>query len=170
MSETRQKRARPKAGTVAREVLGGSRPTRRIRPKWRQHFRRLANLHDHLLQQQRRQFADAVEERPTFSMHMADAGTDAYDRDMALGMLSHEQDAVYEIEEALNRIRNGTYGICELTGERIPAARLNAIPWTRFTAAAERTLERKGRGLRAKLGPRETARPSASPRESGQSR
>ena len=87
---------------------------------------------------------------------MADAGTDEYDRDFALGMLSSQQDAVYEIEQALDRIRNGTYGICELTGKRIPAARLEAIPWTRFTAEAERKLEREGELRRARLGPRET--------------
>jgi len=91
---------------------------------------------------------------------MADAGTDSFDRDLALGMLSHEQDAVYEIEEALIRIRNGTYGVCELTGKRIPAARLEAIPWTRFTAHAETTLEKKGGFQRARLGSRETARHS----------
>jgi RNA polymerase-binding transcription factor DksA len=87
---------------------------------------------------------------------MADAGTDHYDRDFALGMLSSEQDAVYEIEEALNRIRDGTYGVCELTGKRIPEARLEAIPWTRFTAEAEKELEKGGALKRARLGPRET--------------
>jgi DnaK suppressor protein len=132
--------------------LGGSPSGRRINPKWQKHFQRLVNLRNHLLQQQREQFQDALEERPTFSMHMADAGTDSFERDLALGVLSHDQDAIYEIEDALNRIRNGTYGICELTGRRIAAQRLNAIPWARFTAAAEKSLEARGAIQRTRLG------------------
>jgi DnaK suppressor protein len=158
MSVTKEGQTRPRARSVGHGRARHSHPGERINPKWRRHFRRLVELRDHLLQQQRGQFNDALEERPTFSMHMADAGTDSYDRDLALGMLSHEQEAVYEIEEALNRIRSGTYGVCEMTGRRIPAARLEAIPWTRFTAAAERTIEKNGGFLRAQLGPRTTAR------------
>ncbi len=104
-------------------------------------------------------------------MHMADAGTDSYDRDVALSMLSHEQDAIYEIEQALNRIRNGTYGICELTGKRIARGRLAAIPWTRFSVAAERALEREGAVAHARLGPAtRTEHTSVSPRVSGTTR
>jgi DnaK suppressor protein len=150
---------------TARKTLGDSPPDIRIKRQWRKHFRRMVNLHEHLLQRQRDQIDNAMAERPTFSMHMADAGSDSFDRDLALAMLSHEQDAVYEIEEALDRIRNGTYGICELTGKRIPAARLEAIPWTRFTAAAEASLEKRGKFQRARLGWRETVRSKQSSRE-----
>ena len=130
----------------------------RVTPKWRTHLRRLTALRAHLLGLQRDLARDAIEERPAFSKHMADAGTDSYNRDMALGLLSHEQNALYEIEHALDRIRNGTYGICEQTGKRIPAARLAAVPWTRFTAAAEKSIENKG-GLRvARLGSPHTKR------------
>ena len=97
---------------------------------------------------------DARQEVPTFSMHMADAGTDTYDRDWALGMLSSEQNALYEIEEAMNRIRNRTYGKCELTEKNIELKRLEAIPWTRFSAEAEAELERNGAFNRARLGAR----------------
>jgi RNA polymerase-binding transcription factor DksA len=99
---------------------------------------------------------DALEQQPAFSTHMADAGTDTYDRDMALSVLSAEQDAAYELDEALSRIRNGTYGVCELTGKRIGARRLEAIPWTRFSAEVERQLESDGQVGRARLGPRES--------------
>ncbi len=83
---------------------------------------------------------------------MADAGTDTFDRDWALSMLSLEQNAVYEIEEALDRIHLGTYGTCELTGKPIEPDRLDAIPWTRFTAEGEREVERNGLDKRAHLG------------------
>jgi hypothetical protein len=58
--------------------------------------------------------------------------------------LSSDQDAVYEIEEALKRIEKKTYGVCELTGKTIPKSRLEAIPWTRFTVEAQAQLEREG--------------------------
>jgi RNA polymerase-binding transcription factor DksA len=156
MSVTKQKGPRAKGTPAAREMLGDSPPGERIDPRWRKQLSRLVNLRDYLLQGKHAQFKDAVEESPTFSMHMADAGTDSYDRDLALSMLSHQQNAVYEIEEALNRIRDGTYGVCEMTGKKIPAERLEAIPWTRFTAEAERTLEKRGEFQRAQLGPRES--------------
>ncbi len=70
-------------------------------------------------------------------------------------MLSSEQNAVYEIDEALDRIRNGSYGVCELTGRKIEPQRLEAIPWTRFSAEAERQLEKEGGVPRARLGERE---------------
>jgi RNA polymerase-binding transcription factor DksA len=146
-------------------MIGSTPVPERISPKWRTHYQRLLELRDQLLNEQRHQFTDAVNEQPGFSMHMADAGTDSYDRDFALSMLSHEQDAVYEVEEALNRIRNGTYGVCELTGKRIPAARLEAVPWTRFTTEAEQKLERKGDVERAQLGGRETVRHGEPPPE-----
>jgi DnaK suppressor protein len=88
--------------------------------------------------------------------HMADAGTDTYDRDMALSMLSNEQDALYQIEQAIDRIRQGAYGFCELTGAPIEPERLKAIPWTRFSFKASQTLEREGQLKRAAFGERET--------------
>jgi DnaK suppressor protein len=114
------------------------------------------DLRDHILRRQGGLAQEANEQQPAFSTHMADAGTDTFDRDFALGMLSSEQDALYEIDEALDRIRDGTYGKCELSGKRIESARLDAIPWTRFSAAAEKQLERDGVVKKTRLGPRET--------------
>src|SRR5689334_2487278 len=133
---------KPRAAT--RDVVSPPSRPEKIEPKWRNHFNRLVELRDHLLNRQTSLAQTAIEENPQFSTHMADAATDQYDRDFALGMLSSEQDAVYEIEAALDRIRNGTYGVCELTAKHIPHARLEAIPWTRFTAEAEQQLEREG--------------------------
>jgi DnaK suppressor protein len=114
------------------------------------------DLRDYMLRRQGGLAQEAVDQQPAFSTHMADAGTDTFDRDFALGMLSSEQDALYEIDEALNRIRDGTYGKCELTGKPIEPQRLEAIPWTRFSAAAEKQLEREGAVKKTRLGPRET--------------
>lgn len=80
-------------------------------------------------------------------IHPADAGSDAYDRDFALSLLSREQDALYEINQALRRIELGTYGICEMSGKPIPRARLEAIPFARFTVECQAQLERQKKVL-----------------------
>jgi DnaK suppressor protein len=80
-------------------------------------------------------------EASAFGMHQADAGSDAYDRDFALSLLSQEQDALYEIEEALKRVDAGTYGVCEMSGKPIPHARLEAIPFARFTVECQTQIE-----------------------------
>ncbi len=82
-------------------------------------------------------------EASAFGMHQADAGSDAYDRDFALSLLSKEQDALYEIEEALKRLDNGTYGTCEMCGKPIPQARLEALPFARFTIDCQGEYERE---------------------------
>ena len=89
-------------------------------------------------------------EASAFGMHQADAGSDAYDRDFALNLLSQEQDALYEIEEALKRIDQGTYGVCEMSGKPIPHPRLEAIPFARYTVECQAELERQHRGMRAR--------------------
>jgi RNA polymerase-binding transcription factor DksA len=81
-------------------------------------------------------------EASAFGMHQADAGSDAYDRDFALSLLSQEQDALYEIDEAIKRIALGTYGICEMSGKPIPHARLEAIPFARHTVECQSQLEK----------------------------
>ncbi|HUF62484.1 MAG TPA: TraR/DksA C4-type zinc finger protein [Verrucomicrobiales bacterium] len=80
-----------------------------------------------------------------FGMHQADAGSDSYDRDFALHLLSQEQDALYEINEALKRIENGHYGICEVSGKPIPEPRLRALPFARLTVECQSQLERDNR-------------------------
>ncbi|PWU11268.1 MAG: molecular chaperone DnaK [Verrucomicrobia bacterium] len=84
-------------------------------------------------------------EASAFGMHQADAGSDAYDRDFALSLLSQEQDSLYEIDEALKRLDNGTYGTCEMSGKPIPQARLEALPFTRYTVECQAELEKRSR-------------------------
>jgi len=84
-------------------------------------------------------------EASAFGMHQADAGSDAYDRDFALSLLSQEQDALYEIEQALGRIELGSYGVCEMTGKPIAHARLEAIPFARYTVECQSQLEKQNK-------------------------
>ena len=151
--ETRKKSpGRRKSRARTQEVLGIAAQPARIDPRWRKHYQRLIELREYLTNRRAELNSDALSEQPSFGVHMADAGTDTYDRDFALGMISSEQDAIYEIEEALKRIEKKTYGICELTGKTIPKSRLEAIPWTRFTVDAQAQLERDGALRQRRIG------------------
>lgn len=70
-------------------------------------------------------------------MHQGDAGSEAYDREFALNLLGKEADSLHEIEEAIKRVEEGKYGVCEMSGELIPEMRLEAIPFTRFTVGCQ---------------------------------
>jgi RNA polymerase-binding transcription factor DksA len=123
-----------------------------VRSEWQKYHRHLLDLRERLRRQMSGLAKESAEEMDSYSLHMADSGTDNFDRDFALSLLSSDQDAVYEIEEALKRIQRGTYGVCELTGKPIPRARLEAIPWARFTVEAQAQLEREGALRQRRLG------------------
>jgi DnaK suppressor protein len=89
-------------------------------------------------------------EASAFGMHQADAGSDAYDRDFALSLLSQEQDALYEIEEALKRVETGDYGMCEMSGKPIAHARLEAIPFARYTVECQAQIEKTNKIQRSR--------------------
>jgi len=74
--------------------------------------------------------------------HMADVGTDNFEHEFTLGLLESEQALLEEIEEALARIQEGTYGVCLGTGKPIPKARLRAKPWAKYTVEYTRLLEK----------------------------
>ena len=110
---------------------------------------RLLDLRDDLVDSMSGMTRDTIRNAPEGSeasgsgQHQGDAGSDAYDRDFALSVLAKEQDALYEIEEALVRIRKGFYGICELSNRKIPQARLEAIPFARLTVECQAQWEKE---------------------------
>ena len=75
-------------------------------------------------------------------IHMADMGTNNYEMEHTLGLMDSERKLMKEVDEALQRIENGTYGICEGTGEPIPKQRLEAIPWARYCVSYAQLLEK----------------------------
>ena len=75
-------------------------------------------------------------------IHMADAGSDNYEIENTLGLMDSERKLVKEIDEALDRIENGTYGICEGSENSIPKARLEAIPWAKYCVEYANMLEK----------------------------
>jgi len=72
---------------------------------------------------------------------MADVGTDNYEQEFTLGLLESERQLLREIDEAINRLAEGTYGICMGTGQTISKARLRAKPWAKFCIEYARKLE-----------------------------
>jgi len=148
--ETKLPQARGRSSTS--DILGLTGPNRKVPSQWLEHHRILLELKERLAGNKQAQSQSAREEVPVFSEHMADAATDSYDRDWALAMASSTQSALYEIDQALNRITNGTYGLCEATGKPIEPDRLQAVPWARFSAAAQAEMEASGGSARPRLG------------------
>lgn len=127
-------------------------PVDKIKTEWKKFYQNLLDLHLRLREQMSGLAKESQTEMENYSLHMGDSGTDNFDRDFALSLLSSDQDAIYEIEEALKRIEKGTYGVCELTAKPIPKARLEAIPWARFTVEAQAQLEKDGALRQRRLG------------------
>ncbi|MBM3861041.1 MAG: TraR/DksA family transcriptional regulator [Verrucomicrobia bacterium] len=113
----------------------------------------LLELRDHLIDgvnflasdNLKRSNRDASGELSGYSLHMADAGTDNFDREFALSLVSNEQDALYEIEEALKRLESGTYGVCEMCEIIIRKERLEAVPFARRCVHCQSLSERDSR-------------------------
>ncbi len=128
----------------------------KLAPFLRKQKKRLLALRDAMLDSMNGVAQDNLRSRAegneasAFGMHQADAGSDAYDRDFALNLLSQEQDALYEIDEALKRIDAGTYGICEMSAKPINHERLEAIPFTRYTVECQSQLERQNKASRVR--------------------
>jgi DnaK suppressor protein len=74
-------------------------------------------------------------------LHMADVGSDTYDQDFTLGMAEAERRLLSEIDAAIGRIADRSYGVCQMTGKPIPKVRLNAKPWAKYTIEAARLVE-----------------------------
>jgi RNA polymerase-binding transcription factor DksA len=139
-----------------RVLLGGNNHEKKLTPFVRKQKDKLLQLRDAMVDSMAGVAQDTLRSRAegseasAFGMHQADAGSDAYDRDFALSLLSQEQDALYEIDQALKRIEVGTYGVCEMSGKPIPHARLEAIPFARFTVECQSQLEKQSKQSRVR--------------------
>jgi DnaK suppressor protein len=143
-------------GEKAPILPGKNHKGRRLDPFTRSQKEKLLQLRDAMVDSMAGVAKDNLRSRAegseasAFGMHQADAGSDAYDRDFALSLLSQEQDALYEIDQALKRIELGTYGICEMSGKSISHARLEAIPFARFTVECQSKLEKQNKASRVR--------------------
>jgi RNA polymerase-binding protein DksA len=96
------------------------------------------NMEDEALRKSR---LDASGDLSSMPIHMADLGTDNYEQEFALDLMDSERKMLREIDDALQRIEDNTYGICEGTGKQIPTARLEAQPWARYSVEYARIIE-----------------------------
>ena len=117
--------------------------------KWKKYYKLLVELRDNLGKEISLHTSDTLQHRS--DDHAGDrkleddAGTDAFDRDFALSLVSSEQEALNEIEEALVRIKQGTYGTCEVTGKAISKDRLTAVPFARYSVEGQIEFEKNNR-------------------------
>lgn len=125
-------------------------PEEEVPEKFRRYYKQLLELRTHVLtklgehteETLMKSAKDDSGDLSGYGQHMADAGTDTFDRDFALSLVSSEQEALSEIEAAIKRIHDGTYGICEVSQKPIAKERLHAVPFTRYTAEAQKDVER----------------------------
>ena len=132
----------------------------RIPEKWRRYHKLLlearakleASVARHTEEALKKSGKDDAGDLSGYSQHLADAGTDTADRDFALNLISSEQQQIKEIDDAIERMRQGTYGACEITGRPIPASRLASVPQTRYSIEGQKELERQRRAQRRRGG------------------
>ncbi|MBK9989906.1 MAG: TraR/DksA C4-type zinc finger protein [Verrucomicrobia bacterium] len=128
--------------------------------KYRRYYKLLLDLRAHLTEgielhseeTLKRSSKDDSGDLSSYGQHMADAGTDTFDRDFALSLVSSEQEALTEIEAAIKRVKDGSYGTCEITGKPIAKERLSAVPFTRYSAEAQKDIERNRMRTRSSPG------------------
>ena len=106
--------------------------------KRREILRNVSEFEDEALRKSR---MDATGDLSSMPIHMADLGTDNYEQEFALGLVDSERKLLREIDNALGRLENKSYGICEGTNKPISKARLKAQPWARYCVEYARMLE-----------------------------
>jgi len=84
---------------------------------------------------------DAAGDLSTLPMHLADLGTDSHEQDISLGLMENETDELQQIQEAFERIKDGSFGMCESCHKKIPKERLKAIPYARLCVACKKKEE-----------------------------
>ena len=105
---------------------------------------KIAGVYEHLTNETlKEQLRDATGDLSGYSLHMADAGTDNFDREFTLSIAGRETEILYAIDEALEKIENKTYGICEICGKEISHKRLEAIPYAARCVKCEEELEKE---------------------------
>ena len=114
--------------------------------KWMWHYRALTRLSETLQRESNERSAASREPTERGGADLVDVANNECEHDKLLAQISQEQTELAEVDAAIARIHDGTYGICEITGEPIAAERLRALPWTRFSRSAAAERERRARG------------------------
>jgi RNA polymerase-binding transcription factor DksA len=125
----------------------GSVKRMKVPARWAEHYERLCAERDKLMQ---RDCSQGEAFQPKLD-DMADAASEESQRGLTMVTATARQGAMAEVLDALRRIERGTYGMCEITGEPIPAERLISIPWARYSLAGQQQLEQSGMARRVAL-------------------
>ncbi|WP_414661792.1 TraR/DksA family transcriptional regulator [Horticoccus sp. 23ND18S-11] len=143
--------------TTAPSVPSGTTPNSsgavRIEPQWHWHYRTLLHLRDRLLRAQADHAHQTSLLAESHGVDLVDTAQEESVRDVLWAELGAEKDKLFEVDCALQRLREGSYGRCEESGAEIPPERLRAIPWARYSRDAAQRLEAQStlRGKRAKM-------------------
>ena len=158
-----------KVGAASLNSLFGFNPFKKANPadlaskipeKWRRYHKLLlearakleVSVARHTEEALKKSGKDDAGDLSGYSQHLADAGTDTADRDFALNLISSEQQQIKEVDDAIERMRTGSYGVCEITNRPIPASRLASVPHTRYSIEGQKELERQRRAQRRRGG------------------
>ncbi|MBP3303107.1 MAG: hypothetical protein J6L64_08265 [Opitutales bacterium] len=155
-------KAKPrKVGAVSLDELFGYNPfakdsvsaeEKMIPAKWIKYYKKLVSLKVAIQKEidehsqnafSRQGKEDTGDLSASYSQHTADIDNEAFTRDCALSLLASKQQDLAEINIAIERMKKGTYGICEITGKPIPAERLRDVPFTRYSIEGKLEAEKQ---------------------------
>ncbi len=86
---------------------------------------------------------DAAGDISGYTYHMADVASDSYDREFSLGLASNERQSLYELDDAIKKIEEGTFGICEECKSLITKTRLKVVPFARLCVKCQEKKEKR---------------------------
>ncbi len=129
------------------------REAKNVPKKFLTYYNKLQDLREHVLsgltlhsqETLKRSLKEDSGNLSSYSQHMADVGSESFERDFALNLLSSEQEALFEIDAAIKRIFDGSYGVCQFTGKPISKERLEAVPFTRYSLEGQAQKESESR-------------------------
>lgn len=132
------------------------RDEKKVPKQWKTYYDSLVSMRNALKGALGERSSDTIgasaRESGELSLNSSDAGTETFDRDLALSMVANDHEALEEIEDAIDRIFDGSYGVCQETNKPINKNRLRAVPFTRFSLEGQNLFEssnRKDRDLGA---------------------
>ena len=156
LKKTANNHSHPEPVTVSAPVPTDGKPRKNqagLNTKELEHFRELLlakrrELVGDMSSMEREALRSTGSNLSNLPLHMADMGTDNYEQEFTLGLVEKDRGLLREINQALAKIQDGSYGLCEGTGKPISKPRLEAQPWARYSIEHARMMERTGMGIR----------------------
>ena len=118
-----------------------------FRGKKRIYYQSLVELRDHYVDQIRALSAHSLNSSKQAGEELADIGSDNFIREMELGLMTEEGRTIQAIQEAIERLKSGTYGVCMDCNEKIQEGRLEALPYAKLCVKCKAKREKEGTGV-----------------------